>query len=333
MEDKVEIVVLRHQLKVLQRQVKCRPPYRPADRALMASLSKVLPRDRWRAFLVKPETLLRWHREASRRRWRRWRAQRRDGRPPLREETVQLIVRLAGENRSWGCVRVQGELAKLGLRVGATTVRRILRRAGLGPAPRRGQGWAEFLRSQAAGVLAVDFFVVDTIWLTQLYVLFAIELKSRVVHVLGVTKHPDGIWATQVARNLVSDLEDKGRPFQFLVRDRDCKFTAAFDEVFTSGGTRVIKCPVRAPRANAFAERWVGTARRECTDHLLVLGRRHLEVVLHRYVAHYNTERPHRGLQLRLPAPKPAPAVDGPSVVRRKDVLGGLLHEYHRVAA
>ena len=157
------------------------------------------------------------------------------------------------------------------------------------------------MRSQAAGVLAVDFFVVDTVWLTQLYVLFAIELKNRAVHVLGVTKHPDGPWATQVARNLVSDLEDMGRSFQFLVRDRDSKFTASFDAVFASATARVIKCPVKAPRANAFAERWVGTARRACTDHLLILSRRHLQVVLLHYVAHYNTERPHRGLQLRLP--------------------------------
>ena len=183
------------------------------------------------------------------------------------------------------------------------------------------------------GVLAVDFFTVDTVRLAQLYVLFAIEVKSRAVHVLGVTKHPDGPWATQVARNFVAELEDKGRSFKFLVRDRDSKFTVAFDAVFTSAGTRVIKCPVRTPSANAFAERWVGTVRRECTDHLLVLGRRHLEVVLHHYVAHYNTERPHRGLGLWVPAPKPVPTVDGPSAVRRHDVLGGLLHEYHRVAA
>ena len=163
--------------------------------------------------------------------------------------------------------------------------------------------------------------------------LFAIEVKSRFVHVLGVTRHPDGPWATQAARNLVGDLEDNGLFLKFLVRDRDSKFTASFDAVFASVGARVIKCPVKAPRANAFAERRVGTVRRECTDHLLVFGRRQLEVVLHRYVAHYNTERPHRGLQLRLPAPKPVRVLDGPSVVRRKDVLGGLLHEYHRVAA
>ena len=175
--------------------------------------------------------------------------------------------------------------------------------------------------------------MVDTIWLTQLYVLFAIELKSRAVHVLGVTRHPDGPWATQVARNLVGDLEDKGLSLRFLVRDRDSKFTPSFDAVFASVGARVIKCPVKAPRANAFAERWVGTVRRECTDHLLIFGRRHLQLVLSQYVAHYNTERPHRGLQLRLPAPRPVPVVDGPSLVRCKDVLGGLLHEYHRVAA
>jgi putative transposase len=247
MEDKVEIRVLRHQLKVLQRQVKGRRRYSHADRTLMAGLSRVLPRARLRAFLVKPETLIRWHKEASRRRWRNWRAQRRGGRPPIPGETVQLIVRLGRENASWGCVRVQGELAKLGIRVGATTVRRILRRARLGPAPRHGQGWAEFLRSQAAGILAVDFFVVDTIWLTQLYVLFAIEVKSRVAHLLGVTKHPDEAWATQVARNFVSDLGDNGRSFKFLVRDRDSKFTAAFDAVFASDGARVIKCPVKAP--------------------------------------------------------------------------------------
>ena len=333
MEDKAEILVLRHQLKVLQRQVKGRPRYRRSDRAVLAGLSRALSRARWRGFLVKPETLLRWHREAAQRRWRRWRAQRRGGRPPLAEQTVQLIVRLGRENRSWGCVRIQGELAKLGIRVGATTVRRVLRRAGLGPAPRRGQGWAEFLRSQAAGILAIDFFAVDTVRLSQLYVLFAIELKSRVVHVLGVTRHPDAPWAIQVARNLVGEFGGRGCSFKFLVRDRDSKFTAAFDEVFSSEGTRVVKCPVRSPRANAFAERWVGTARRECTDHLLILGRRHLEAVLRGYVAHYNCERPHRGLQPIPPSPRPRAPLVGPSVVWRKDVLGGLVHEYHRVAA
>jgi transposase InsO family protein len=332
-DDQVEVLVLRHQLEVLERQLGAKVRYRPADRAVLAGLSRLLSRARWGAFLVKPETLLGWLEQACRRRARKWRAQRRAGRPPLPEATVQLILRLGRENHSWGCVRVQGELAKLGIRVGATTVRRVLRSARLGPAPRRGQGWGELLRTQAAGVLAVDFFEVGTVWLTELYVLFAIELKSRTVHVLGVTEHPDGPWATQVARNLVSDLEDKGRSLEFLVRDRDAKFTAAFDAVFASGGTRVIKCPVRSPRANAFAERWVGTVRRECTDHMLIFGRRHLEAVLRRYVAHYNTERPHRGLGLSPPCPKVPVAVEGPTVVRRDDVLGGLVHEYHLAAA
>ena len=215
MADKAEVLVLRHQLKVLQRQVKGKVRDRPADRALLAGLSRVLSRARWRAFLVKPEMLLRWHREASRRRWRKWQAKRRGGRPPLPEGTVQLVIRLGSENRGWGCVRVQGELAKLGIRVGATTVRRILRRAGLGPAPRRPESWGDFLHSQAAGILAVDFFTVDTAWLTQLYVLFAIEVKTRVAHVLGVSRHPNAAWVTQVARNLVSELEEEERFFKF----------------------------------------------------------------------------------------------------------------------
>jgi hypothetical protein len=332
-EDKVEIVVLRHQLKVLQRQVKGGPRYRPLGRALLAALAGALPRVRWRAFLVQPETLLGWHRGASRRRWRRWRVLRREGRPPLPDGTVELVIRLAREDRSWGCVRAQGELVKLGIRVGATTVRRTLRRAGLGPVPRRGQGWAGFPRSQAAGILAVDFFTVGTIWLSQLYVLFAIEVKNRAVHALGVAEHPGAAWVAQVACNFASDLEDKRRSFQFLVRDRDSKFTASFDAVLASAGARVIKCPVRAPRSNAFAEGWVGTARQECTDHLLILGRRHLGVVLRSYVAHYNTERPHRGLGLCTPNPKPVTPADGPSVARRTDVLGGLPHEHHRAAA
>ena len=262
MDDKVEILVLRHQVKILQRQVKGRVRYRSTDRAILAALARVLPRVRWGCFLVKPETLLRWYREASRHRWRRWRSQRRGGRPPLAKETVELIIRLGKENRSWGCVRIQGELRKLGIRAAASTIRRILRRAGLGPAPRRDQSWIEFLRSQAAGILAIDFFSVDTVFFSQLYVLFAIELSTRVVHIRGVTEHPDGAWVTQAARNLVADLEQRGRSFKFLIRDRDTKFTSTFDEVFKAEDIRIIKTPVRSPRANAFAERWVETVTR-----------------------------------------------------------------------
>jgi len=215
----IEILVLRHQVHVLQRQLHARVRYRPSDRAILAALSRLLPRSRWRSFLVTPETLLRWHREAAKHKWRRWRKQRGRGRPPMNEELVELIVRLGRENRRWGCIRIQGELRKLGIRVSASSVRRILRRHGLGPAPRSGPTWSEFLRSQAQSVLATDFFTVDTVLLKQLYVLFVIELSTREVHILGITDHPTGEFVTQIARNLVGDLADRGRSIKFLIRE------------------------------------------------------------------------------------------------------------------
>jgi transposase InsO family protein len=333
-DKEIEIMVLRHQVLVLERQLHARVRYRPADRAILAALSRLLTRDRWQSFLVTPDTLLRWHRKAAKHKWRRWRKQRGPGRPPLSDGLVDLIKRLGRENRSWGCVRVQGELRKLGIRVSATSVRRVLRRHGLGPAPRGGPTWSEFLRSQAHSVLATDFFTVDTVSLKQLYVLFVIELSTREVHILGVTDHPTGAYVTQVARNFVGTLDDRGRSIKFLIRDRDTKFTASFDEVFRSEGIRVINTPVRSPRANAFAERWVRTVRTECLDRMLILGRGQLERVLHEYVGHYNRERPHRGINLDVPAPAGPLEARPPAVnVVRNDVLGGLIHEYHPVAA
>ena len=255
------------------------------------------------------------------------------GRPTMSAELVELIVRLGRENHSWGCVRVRGELAKLGIRVAATSVRRVLRRHGLGPAPRRGPSWTEFLKAQAKGILATDFFSVGTVLFERLYVLFAIEHATRRAHLLGITEHPENGFVSQVARNLVGDLAGTGRRTKFLVRDRDTKFTASFDEVSRSEGTEVIKAPVRAPRANAFAERFVRTARAECLDWVLVLGRRHLEAVLREYFAHYNTGRPHRGLDLGLPCGRAAPPEPASLAVDRHDVLGGLIHEYRRAAA
>ncbi len=330
----VEILVLRHQVKILERQLHGRLRYRRADRALLAALSRLLSRGRWQAFLVTPETLLRWHREAARRKWRRWRQQRRPGRPALDPDVVALIVRLGTENRSWGCARVQGELRKLGIRVSATSVRRVLRRHRLGPAPRGGPSWAQFLRAQAAGILATDFLSVDTVFFQRLYVLFVIELATRRVHILGVTKHPSGPWVTQVARNLVGDLAEQGHVFRFLIRDRDTKFVASFDEVFASESIEIIRTPVRAPRANAYAERWVDTARSECPDQLLLVGRRRTECVLRTYVRHYNEQRPHRGIGLAIPVTNDPPDVTVlPTHIERRDVLGGLIHEYYRAAA
>jgi transposase InsO family protein len=248
----------------------------------------------------------------------------------LSDDLVELIVRLGRENRRWGCVRIQGELRQLGIRVSATSIRRILCRHGLGPVPRKGPTWSEFLCAQAKSVLATDFFIVDTISLKQLYVLFVIELGTREVHILGVTDPPTAAFVIQVARNLLGDLVDRGRSFTFLVRDRDAKFTASFDAVFVSEGIRVIKTPVRSPRANAYAERWVRTVRAERLDWILVLGRRHLNAVLQEYVRHYNEHRPHRGLDLGVPMPNSETTVATfPSIrVDRHDVLGGLIHEY-----
>jgi putative transposase len=211
----------------------------------------------------------------------------------------------------------------------------ILRRSGLGPAPRRGgPTWSEFLRAQAAGIIAVDFFTVETVRLKVLYVLLAIELSTRWVHLLGVSARPDSAWVTQQARNLFLPDPPAFQGKRFLIRDRDSKFSGSFDEVFRTQGVRIIKTPIRAPRANAFAERFVGTARRECLDWCLVLGRRHLEQVLRFYFDHHNRARPHRGIGRAVPdGPDPPTRPVEPSLVRRRDVLGGLIHEYHARAA
>jgi putative transposase len=288
----VELLVLRHQLVVLGRQ-QPRPSLEAADRASLAALARLLPRRRRRGLIVTPQTLLRWHRELVRRKWTRPR--RRPGRPAVEDRVRQLVVRFARENPRWGYPRIAGELLKFGTRVSPSTVRRLLLAAGLTPAPRRsGPSWRDFLRQQAASMLACDFFTVETISLRRFYVLFFIELESRRVHLAGCTTNPSGAWVTQQARNLLMRLDDEGLRARFLIRDRDSKFTHAFGEIFESEGIRVIRAPVRAPRARAHAERWVGTLRRECLDRLLILGRRHLESVVRVYTTHYNAHRPHR---------------------------------------
>jgi transposase InsO family protein len=221
--------------------------------------------------------------------------------------------------------------------VSATSVRRILRRHGLGPAPRRGgPTWTQFLRSQASGLLATDFFTVETVGLTRLYVLFVVEVQQRAAHLVGIAAHPTGAWVAQQARNLLLDLDEQGRRFRYLIRDRDTKFTAVFDAVFGAAGIEVVKIPPRAPRANAYAERWVGTVRSECLDWTLVWNDRQLHRVLTEYLCHYNTVRPHRSLDLQPPRPAARLTLVEPggrgSSVRRVDVLGGLIHEYRRAA-
>ncbi len=328
----LEIAVLRHELSVLRRQGS-RPQLRSSDRVFLAAASRLLPRSRWQSFLVTPATLLRWHRRLVARRWT-YPAQM--GRPPISGEIRELVLRLARENPRWGYQRIAGEINGLGLRVSATTVKKILRQAGIGPAGERvGMSWRAFLRAQAQSMLAVDFFTVETIWLQRLCVLFFIELASRRVYVAGCTANPSGAWVAQQARQFAWRLQEGPASFRFLIRDRDSKFTRAFDDVFASEGIRVIKTPVRAPKANAFAERFVRTVRAECLDWLLIVNRRHLERVLGVFVHHYNTHRPHRSLRLTPPAPN-APQLrlvrPRSTGVTRRDRLGGLIHEYSYAA-
>jgi putative transposase len=325
----LEIVVLRHELAVLRRQAG-RPELTSADRVFLAAASRLLPRASWRSFVVTPTTLLRWHRRLV---VKRWTYPHRVGRPPIGGEIRQLVLRLARENRGWGYQRIAGELRGLGLTVSATTVRKLLRQAGLGPAGERsGLSWREFLRAQANSMLAVDFFTVETVSLQRLYVLFFIELGSRRVHLAGCTANPSGAWVTQQARQLAWGLAERSTSVRFLIRDRDSKFTRDFDIVFRSEGIEIVRTPVRAPKANAVAERFVRTARAECLDWLLILNRRHLERVLRVFVEHYNGHRPHRALNLTPPDPqRPLLRLATSSAaghLERRDLLGGLIHEY-----
>jgi putative transposase len=332
-ENEVEILLLRHELAVLRRQV-ARPSCRPADRVCLAAQARMLPRDRWGSVFVRPETVRRWHRSLIAGRWTY--QHRPPGRPATDAGVRTLVVRLARENPGWGYRRIQDELAGLGIRIAASTVWSILQRVGIDPAPRRSsETWREFLRAQASGIIACDFFTVDTVLFRRIYVLVFVELATRQVHLAGITTNPAEEWVTQQARNIIETFVERTEPIRFLIHDRDSKFTAAFDEVFRSEGIRAIRTPVRAPNANAFTERWIGTVRRECLDRLLIVNRPHLERVLPTYIEHYNAHRPHRSLQQRPPTgslqPDPA-TVDALDGVRRQDVLGGLIHEYKRVA-
>jgi putative transposase len=326
-----ELLLLRHEVAVLRR-TKPKPRLDWADRAVMAALIRLLPGKLRMRRLVAPGTVLRWHRRLV---TRKWTYPNRTGRPPVAAEIAALIARLATENNSWGYKRIQGELLKLGHRVGASTIRRVLRSRRIPPAPKRhtDTAWRQFLHAHAATMLATDFFHVDcAVTLERLYCLFVIEVGSRYVHILGVTANPDGPWTVQQIRNLLMDLGDRAADFRFLVHDRAGQFTASFDAVLASAGIQVVKIPPRSPRANAYAERFVLTARTEVTDRMLIFGERHLRSILAGYARHYNGRRPHRSRGLRPPRPDHPLAGLARERIKRRPVLGGLINEYERAA-
>jgi putative transposase len=321
-----EILVLRHQLAVLHRQVP-RPRFEPADRAFLTALSRVIGRNRWSIFVVKPDTLLRWHRRLVA---KHWTYPHRLGRPSTVIETRATISRLAHENPTWGYRRIHGELARLGITIAASTVWAILKRAGIDPAPNRtSESWTTFLRTQAAGIVACDIFTVDTVMLRRYYVLFFIELDCRRVHFAGITTNPTSAWTTQAARNFI--MRSHGT-IRFLIRDGAAQFVAAFDEVFGSDGATIIRTPPYTPVANAYAERWVGGVRRELLDRTLTWNRRQLERLLREYVEHYNTHRPHRTLGQRTPDTREVVVYRPGQPTRRPPTCNGLINEYRQAA-
>jgi transposase InsO family protein len=336
-----EILALRHQITVLQRQLgKDRVRFAPGDRAFLAALLHPLPSEVLRKIrlVVQPDTVLRWHRDLIAHRHAARSRPKRSGRPRTVRSIRALVLRLARENPSWGYRRIHGELLVLGIKVAASTVWEILKEAGIDPAPERTSStWSVFLHSQADALLACDFLETVTLSGARLYVFAVIEHASRRIRILGATAHPTATWVTQSARNLVMDLEDAACRPRFMIRDRDGKFPALFDAVLNDAGIEVVLSGVRTPRMNSIMERWVQTCRRELLDRTLIWSHRHLLHALREFAEHYNSHRPHQGIANARPLyPLPVPVTDPEQIarpdIRRRERLGGLLHEYQHTA-
>jgi transposase len=337
----VEILALRHQITVLERQLGAdRVKFAPEDRAFLAALLAPLPRQVLRRLrlLVRPDTVLRWHRDLMNHRHARTCRPKRPGRPPTVRSIRALVLRLVRENPSWGYRRVHGELATLGVKVAPSTVWEILKAEGIDPAPQRGiTTWADFLRSQAETLLACDFIETVTLTGQRQYILAIIEHANRRIRILGTTTHPTAGWVAQAIKNLVMDLEDAGCRARYLIRDRDGKFPAIIDEVLADAGIQTVLCGVRVPRMNAIMKRWVQSCRHELLDRTLIWNERHLRHALHQYEQFYNTHRAHQTMMQAAPLRAvPAPITDRGRIahldIRRRDRLGGVLHEYQHAA-
>ncbi len=339
-EKDLEILVLRKQLMIVEQQLEKPVRLSRVERLTLAVISAKLKTVSGRSLkqlrevirLVQPETVFKWHRELVRRKWT-YRRKQAGGRPRTPPSIEGLIVRLARENGDWGYGKIRGELAKLGHKVSRETIANILERHGILPAPERGgsPSCRHLMTHYKDQVLTCDFFTVETLFLQTIFVLFFIEVGSRRVHFAGCTSHPNAAWVEQQARHLVWALEGRDPAIHFLIHDNDSSFTQAFDTVFRSEGVHVIHIPHHAPNANAFAERWVRTARDECLDKLLIINQAHLRRVMREFIVYYNTARPHQGIGQRIPVSSPAPIGSGP--VRCRHVLGGILHDYFREAA
>ena len=326
----IELLVLRQEVGVLRRQVS-RPKIRPEERVVLSVLQRLRPVWERASSLVTPDTLRRWHRELIRRKWAQ--PHRVNPKRAVSQQTQLLVWRLSKENPLWGYRHIQRELLKVGIEISASSIRRVI-------APKRRPGpkrdtWSKFMRTQAASIIACDLFTVETVRMKTLHVLFFIDLHTRRVLIGGVMDGATNVkWCTQIARNLSETRESRSTPLRFLVHDRDHRFGGPFDEVFKAEGVEIIRTPWRAPRANAYAERFARTVRTECLDRIFILSERHLESVFKTYLKHYNQERPHRGLDLRIPEGGPPVTIaEATGSIVRRDRLGGLIHEYHRKAA
>ena len=338
-EKDIQILLLQQQLRIVQRQQKCAPGLSRWEKIPLAALATKLQKTSNNAQLsleasirlFKPATLIKWHQQLVRRKWTFDNAPKM-GRPPLSPEIEHWIVTVARENPSFGYDKIQGEIRKLGFQASATTIRTILLKHGIPPAPQRANSsWQTFLNHYKQQFLATDFFTVETLWLQTIYVLFFIEHGTRRVHVAGCTSAPNQAWVTQQARQTTWLFEDYELPMRFLIHDHDTKFSTSFDMIFQASDIDIILPPFQAPNANAFAERWVRTVREECLDKIIILNEAHLCRVLKEYLRYYNSHRPHQGIQQDCPDTFEKPDLSQP--IRCQDVLGGIIKDYQRSAA